>query len=64
MQNIGVNPHSALKEGSGLSCYNCRALLIENSTFINLNSMRGGALYIEESQDNKLSTDKYGKYLI
>jgi hypothetical protein len=26
--------------------------------------MRGGALYIEESEDNKLSTDSYGKYLI
>ena len=54
MQNIGVNPIRALTEGSGLSCYNCRALRIENSTFSNLNSLRGGALYIEESEDNKL----------
>lgn len=64
MKNIGVQPIRALTEGSGLSCYNCRAISIENSQFINLNSLRGGAIYIEESEDNKLPTDTYGKYKI
>lgn len=30
----------------------------------NLNGIRGGALYIEESENNKLSSDRYGKYKI
>ncbi len=64
MKNIGVHPHRALTEGSGLSCYNCRAILVDKSQFSNLNSQRGGALFIEESEDNKLSSDKYGKYRI
>jgi hypothetical protein len=64
MQNIGVTPHRGLKEGSGLSCFNCRAIIIENSRFTNLNSMRGGAVYIEETEDNKYAKDTYGKYRI
>ena len=64
MKNIGIYPHRALGDGSGLSCYNCRALQIDNSQFTNLNSQRGGALFIEESEDNKLATDSYGKYNI
>lgn len=62
MRNIGVQPIRALTEGAGLSCYNCRAISIKNSQFTNLNSLRGGAIYIEESEDNKLVTDNYGKY--
>jgi hypothetical protein len=31
MKNIGVQPLRALTEGSGLSCYNCRAISIVNS---------------------------------
>jgi Chlamydia polymorphic membrane protein (Chlamydia_PMP) repeat len=38
--------------------------LIDRSQFKNLNSLKGGAVYIEESEDNKLSTDTYGKYRI
>jgi predicted outer membrane repeat protein len=38
MKNIGVQPHRALTEGSGLSCYNCRAILIDKCQFTNLNS--------------------------
>jgi predicted outer membrane repeat protein len=49
-------------KGSAILCYNCRAINITLSKFINLKSQQGGAIYIEENENNKKSTDKIGKY--
>ena len=64
MQNIGTTAKRPLTSGSGLYCYNCRNLSITSSSFSNLNSVKGGAIYVEETSINKLPTDTYGKYKI
>eukprot|EP00347_Sterkiella_histriomuscorum_P008702 403344080 len=50
--------------GSALWCTDCRSILITNSYFKNTRSNIGGIFYIEESFQNKLLSDKAGKYLI
>lgn len=39
MADIGVSPHRPLTYGAGLQCYDCRALLLQSSTFSNLHNL-------------------------
>ncbi|CDW87526.1 UNKNOWN [Stylonychia lemnae] len=60
-QNI-QNQESA--QGGALYCLNCRKINITQSSFINILSKQGGALYIQENEVNKKLSDKLGKYQI
>ena len=62
MKNISSSKASS--SCGGLVCSDCRTISIFNSVFQNINSTYGGAIYIEESDSNKRSTDSYGKYVI
>ena len=64
MIGVGTKPHRTKTEGAGLYCFNCRAITVQNSNFKNLNSLKGGALFIEETQTNKLPQYRYGKYRV
>eukprot|EP00347_Sterkiella_histriomuscorum_P005934 403354704 len=44
------------ESGAAINCVNCNSILIENSTFRSMSSMIGGAVYIEESDSNKITT--------
>lgn len=50
--------------GSGVFCLNCIGLQVKGSTFTGMSGMKGGAIYIEENSNNKLTTDTIGKYSI
>ena len=50
--------------GGALICIDCRSLLIQNTTFKYLYSAQGGALYIQETENNKRKTDGPKKYYI
>ncbi len=45
--NSQIRDNSLGEEGGGLFCKNCDSVKILNSSFSNLRSQRGGALYFE-----------------
>ena len=46
-----------IAQGAVLTCVECRKLIINGSSFASTKAMKGGAIYIKESDSNKLSTD-------
>lgn len=50
--------------GAALRCIDCRGITITSSTFQNGKATYGGLVSIEESDANKQTTDKVGKYTI
>ena len=59
-----MNLNSASSQGAAIQCSDCRKINITGSTFKNMRSQLGGAIYISETAINKLATDSYGKYVI
>ena len=63
MHDIGTLSKSSVT-GAGLACYDCRRINVTGSTFDNMYSEEGGIFYISETNENHLSTDSIGKYII
>ncbi|CDW79966.1 UNKNOWN [Stylonychia lemnae] len=61
-KNIYINEQS--EKGAAIQCLNCRRMLISSSKFSNLRSQIGGAIFIQDVQLNKRSSDGYDKYSI
>ena len=53
-----MNKNSDSKQGAAITCISCREINITNSTFRNVKSKIGGAIYIEETENNKKITDR------
>lgn len=64
VKNIYSNPLSV--KGAALACFDCNSIRITQSTFINLRSILGGAIFIQENENKKkeLSPDNRPKYLL
>jgi hypothetical protein len=64
VKNIYSNPQSV--KGAALACFDCGSIRITQSSFMNLRSILGGAIFIQENENKKkeLSPNNEPKYLI
>ena len=58
--NTGFNTnYDQAIQGAGITCINCKNLTLKNSNFKNLNSTKGGAVYIEQIDAIKIGDTFY-----
>lgn len=51
-RNIGE-----IDKGGAFSCTNCEKVIVSDSTFRNLNAIKGGAIHLEEYDYKKIATN-------
>jgi hypothetical protein len=57
MIEINIQNSSMQTKGSGLACFDCKAIKIVKSEFKNVRSTKGGAIFIQETEVSKKDSD-------
>eukprot|EP00347_Sterkiella_histriomuscorum_P016469 403353061 len=61
---VNIQSNSNSEKGAAIQCLDCRSMIVNGSTFSQLRSQIGGAIYVQDVSLNKRITDKQTKYSI